>query len=847
MAALDSCFCCELQVRATPYQIWNRPGLEALAYRVGTFASFREAMLAELVRALPELTTRALDDHGITLLELWAAVGDVLTFYQERIANEVLLRTAVHRDSVRMLAALLDYRPRPGLSAEADLAFTLDEGAAVTIAAGVRVMSLPGAGEQPQTFETLEACDGIAALNVLPARPVPIPDRPLGAGRNSLVLLDGGPPIAAGDRLALWTATALEEKRVVSVRPEDGLRRLTWAPPLTRDLPPPAGAVGEGRAMRIRRTLRFFGWNLPDSYPAYDPGSYNSTTKKWAPPPSWKMVSTAALRALPEGAGTAGDPFTWPLDGRVEGLAPGARLLILFGNAVRLATVASVAEAPRELGPLKDTVTVVTLSGLAGLNISDRRTARVLEVDPEPLLVRAWTYPAQISGGRITLWPDPDVAIAKKRRILIDDGQGHVHAAMVTGTATLPDQHRAIDFTPALPAPIAAKDAVLLGNIARAGHGETQNDEVLGDGDGGRVFQAWSLGKPDLSRRPSARSLLGEAELRVLVDGVRWDEVDSLYGQAQDAPVYTVREQGDRKALIRFGDGRTGASLPSGRGNVVARYRRGLGLAGLVDPGKLNILLTRPPGLRDATNPAAAEGGADAESLDQVRNNAPASVRTFGRIVSLDDFAWLATASGEIAKAKATWVWRGLDRSVHLTVAAQGGGDLSVLAMQRLHAALTAARDPNHTLLVGNALRVPIRVQAKLVVLPAFVRDDVLEAARRALLEHFSFARAELGRALHASQVITVLQATRGVDGVDLDALHFRDAGGWSAAQRAARGVTAAPNQTHLRIFAARPSEQAKLDPAAQALINAGVEVVPAELATLADADLELSASGGIG
>jgi hypothetical protein len=50
-----------------------------------------------------------------------------------------------------------------------------------------------------------------------------------------------------------------------------------------------------------------------------------------------------------------------------------------------------------------------------------------------------------------------------------------------------------------------------------------------------------------------------------------------------------------------------------------------------------------------------------------------------------------------------------------------------------------------------------------------------------------------------------------------------------------------------VRIFPARAAAQAKHDPVAAALLGAGVEVVPAELATLAEADLELSASGGIG
>ncbi len=834
MAGLDPCHCCEPPVGATPVRIWNRPGLPSIEGRVGSFASFRAAMLAALARELPELATRAGDDHSITLLELWAAVADVLTFYQERIANEVYLRTAPHRSSVRMLAALLDYQPRPGLSAEADLAFALDEGAALTIAAGVRVMSLPGAGEQPQTFETLDACEGLAALNRLRARPVPVADRPLAADRDRAILLDGGPALAAGDRLAFWTAGALEEKRVVSVVPADGLRRLVWSPPLARDLPPAPAAISGGQVHRIRRSLRFFGWDAPNSHPAYDPGKYNAATKKWNPPPSWRTEDLTSQLALPE-ASLPPNPFTWPLDGKVDGLTAGTKLLIRHGNTVRLVTVTSVAEAPRELGPLKATVTVLTLSGTAGLAITDRRTAEVLEVEPEALTFRDHSYPAQITGGRVTLSPDPGVPIERGRRVLIDDGKGGVHAARVTGTEVLAEGPLAVDFTPALPAAIDAEDAVLWGNVARAGHGETQPPETLGDGDGAALFQAWALGRPELSRRASAKSPMGEAELTLLVDGVRWQAVESLYGKAGDATVFRLAEGDDQKALVTFGDGRRGARLPSGRGNVVAHYRKGRGLAGLVAAHKLNILLNRPPGLRDATNPAPTEGGADAETLDQARENAPVSVRTFGRIVSLEDFAWLATASGEIAKAQASWVWRGLEHSVHLTVAAQGGGALGTVAMARLHAALGAARDPNHALLIDNALAVPITVAAKLVVLPSFVRETVLETARARLLDRLSFERAELGRPLHASQVIAELQAVDGVDGVDLDVLHFTGWTGWSAAKLAARGATSAPAQPHLRLFGARPGG------------DAGAEVNPAELATLADADLTLSATGGIG
>ncbi|SAL80240.1 hypothetical protein AWB71_06074 [Caballeronia peredens] len=840
MAELDTCNCCETGAPATPQLITNRPGLSAIVYRIGSFASFRETMLNRLARELPELTTRAGDDHGITLLELWAAVADVLTFYQERIANEAYLRTAVQRDSVRRLAALLDYHPRPGLSAEADIAFTLDAGAEVTLAAGLRLMSLPGADQQPQIFETLAPCPAAAALNRLRARPVPVPDEPLSAGRDSALVetgppasADGGPaPLAAGNRLALFTATAIVEAGIASVTAEDDAWRVAWTAPLPVTL-------GGGRARRIVRPLRFFGWNAPASYQVYDPGIYDAATKTWNSPPLWKTMPTGSLGL------SAGGP--WPLEARIERLGAGTALLVAHDGVVELATITAVAEGPAILGPQSDTVTMVTVTGATA--ISDRQKARLWEVGPADVVFRRRAYPAHLTGGRITLRPAPAADILPKRRILLDDGHGAVHAATVTGTAAVAGfaDHLAIDFTPALPLAMTARDAVLLGNVVRAGHGETQHEETLGNGDGGQAFASFVPSQGPVSRRPSARDVRGAAALDVLVDGVRWNETPSLYGRGPDERVYTLTEIEDQKTEIGFGDGRTGARLPSGRGNVVARYRKGLGLDGMVAAGALNILLTRPPGLRDAANPAAAESGADPEDIALARENAPSSVRTFGRIVAIDDFARLATASGEIAKAKADWVWRALDRIVHLTVAAQGGGDLSSTALARLHAAMDAARDPNYALLLANALRVPVRIEAKLTVAPDRERDVVLADARAVLLDRLSFAQAELGRALHASQVIATLQATAGVLGVDLDVLHFRDAASWSAAQLASRGATARPDQPHLRLFAARAPAAAGSDPIAAAIIAAGAEVVPAEIATLADADLKLTATGGIG
>ncbi len=86
------CGCCEGIEALTPASVENLPGLSALAYRVGTHGRFKESMVAALSGqpALQGLTTREDDDPAIALIDGWATVLDVLSFYQERIATLAL-------------------------------------------------------------------------------------------------------------------------------------------------------------------------------------------------------------------------------------------------------------------------------------------------------------------------------------------------------------------------------------------------------------------------------------------------------------------------------------------------------------------------------------------------------------------------------------------------------------------------------------------------------------------------------------------------------------------------------------------------------------------------------------
>jgi predicted phage baseplate assembly protein len=277
-----------------------------------------------------------------------------------------------------------------------------------------------------------------------------------------------------------------------------------------------------------------------------------------------------------------------------------------------------------------------------------------------------------------------------------------------------------------------------------------------------------------------------------------WHEVDALFGHEEDERVYTTSVDDKGSMAVQFGNGISGARLTTGRDNVVAEYRQGLGREGNVKANTLTTLLDRPVGLKSVSNPEAAQGGAAPESLDEARTNAPNTVRTFGRVVSLRDFDDAAREFAGVAKAHATLTWDGTERAVRLIVAGDEGVAISAdsAIVKNLKKDLDSRRDPNRKLAVEPYVPVFVQVEAVIYVDPDFRDEDVRAAALAALLAFFAFDSLELGQSIHLSNVYEALQAVRGVVAVDIDRLQFKD-----ASVRVTHGATDAPVQPHLPIF----------------------------------------------
>jgi predicted phage baseplate assembly protein len=324
-------------------------------------------------------------------------------------------------------------------------------------------------------------------------------------------------------------------------------------------------------------------------------------------------------------------------------------------------------------------------------------------------------------------------------------------------------------------------------NVVAATHGETVA-ETLGSGDGSRANQTFVLKKPPLTYVPAATASGAASTLTLRVEGVAWQEVASLYNLGPRDQGYTMEIDDNGYAHVTTGDGVHGARLPTGTENIRAYYRSGIGTAGLVGSGKLTLLQTRPLGIQGVTNPVASSGAADPESRDDARRNAPRTVLTLDRIVSLRDFEDFSRAFAGISKAQAEPLWQGERHLVFVSVAAAsasgkaGNGTLALDThvvtansdlYDKLVTAMQAAADPVQPFKVISYEPLFFNIGLKVRVDPRYIVNDVLQAVTAALQDAFAFDDRDLGQSVTAAEAIKVVHGVTGVIAADLTALYL--------------------------------------------------------------------------
>ncbi|MEW5787780.1 MAG: hypothetical protein AB1899_07990 [Pseudomonadota bacterium] len=816
-----------------PRRPFNRPALPHIGYRIGAYPEFLEAMLRDIDRA-PELsafTHRHPDDPAIALVEGAAILGDILSFYQERYANEAFLRTAAWRESIAELVRLTGYRLAPGIGGLATFAFQVKGKAPVTLPAGFPVKADLEEQDKPADFQTrdeLTAHPHLSRFSLYRARGYA---GSLAAGATTLEIATvagvTGPDalaplkLKAGDRLMLlppepaWTHTgsalspAQKTPQIVKVKAvrqildrtlvdlETPLRQ-SWAKPAT--------------AYRLGRSFRHFGHNAPLTRTTPDSDASGTITGSSVADTRFRRHLGIDHVCSMTDCSLDLSGRTLPLDQQVNDLPVNAGLLVQTrvdtgaGTTVRdlveYKTLVGLRTTSLGFGSLTGSSTLLTLdTALMGNPDLDDAQADVRDylihevTSPALGLVPQAhdpAYGAAFSDGNQALrffGTQAEARTLAGRRLILVDEQGRRAELTCTNSATgfvmAVGAHEprmwSLSFD-APPAPFTRADfdeeapsVTVYGNLADATQGKAEAETVLGNGDARLRFQTFKLPKGPLTWLLSAGATPPQApELDVRVGGRLWTRVDSFFGQSPDARVYIVREDPEGNSYVQFGDGETGARLPSGIKNVSAAWRTGSGAFGPLKAGASPSAGSKVEGLDKVALPGVVSGGTEPEVQDKARRAAPGKVQGLGRLVSLADYESETLAIPGVVTASAAWAMNGGVPGLTLRVLMAAGRETEFETVRATLQDWQRCRGPNRfPVTVEQAFLRYLWLDLEYAGDPALATADLEAAIRGALglagdeasryTGLFGLGRRRLGQKEYASRIQGSVQAVPGV------------------------------------------------------------------------------------
>jgi len=847
MSEVNTCHCCDGLSVQVPVRIDNRPGLDVIAYRVGTHPQFNQSLLARLSlsgqKSLAALTTRDKNDFSIGLLDAWSVVADVLTFYQERIANESYLGTATERFSILEMARMIGYELNPGVAATAFMAFTLDDtpgalGPAlaaknasnlteglppITIEKGIKIQSIPGPGETAQTFETITEIEARAEWNAIKPRLT----QPQTSFTEVIIFNGTSLNIKQGEMLLIRLGGTTDMKKVLKVTIDNDAKTtkvdLVESPVLPKYTPPALIFTGIftnflfGSSILQQSTVNSVTsqtWREADL-------SALIKTNKWSGYEVFRSVNTPttvvptpeegvfvfrkkasvfgynAPKQIKFSGGVPVQPTQWDewsisspktetagtlyLDNAYEEIIPGSQLVIQ--NPVNTS-------APRKFYE----VDKADISSRTEYNISSKTTAISLLPSDDwwgsgttLAALRSITVFAQSEQLELAELPIEDV-VEGTSLVLDRYYPGLTVGQPVALTGERDDLNGVLSSEIVILLDVAVQDGfTVLGfkeltysyirntvtinaNVAEATHGETV-EEVLGSGDATIPFQQFKLRQPPLTYVSAATETGNATTLEIRVNDILWKEVKYFLDHGPNERIYITRLDNDSKTTVIFGDGITGARLPTGAENIKAKYRKGIGTGGVVKANQLSQLMTMPLGVRSAVNPTDAAGAEDAEVLEDARTNAPMTVLTLGRIVSLQDYEDFARTFAGIGKSLATWTWKDRRRHVYITVAGTNGATVEEDLRDTLLTAINNAGNERMAITLETYIPAFFQVVANIQPDEAYLPETVLSSIEERLRLEFSFEKRRFGQPVSFSEVVACIQNTEGVIAVDIDYL----------------------------------------------------------------------------
>jgi Baseplate J-like protein len=775
---------CPCQGDVFPTVVFNVPAQPSITYRWGDYDGFRNALLqpsqpplpAEMQFSKPDGTlvwrpAPGVSDLALQIAEWWAYLADILTLYAERAANQAYLRTADLPESLPRLVPILGHRPRPAIGAQLTLAAQARSPRPVLLPQGLQVQSKPGPGQQPQVFElsaatTIQPIAPIATVPPTTPMPAPLPasgPAPTPAAPLAVQMVLSGKPsgFKLGDEVLLLGAGWAGQSGNWALGTVAGLTPAGSNTTVALSLTASGGGTGPAgaaswRLLKAASSSPLYPYLTPPLVP-WGPGPILNNVGQW-----YVELASVVRSIAPGDLILVENPTPGSTAAPTLGFVTGVKEWISYANNPTDPMVwppaGSPPNTPDPAVPIPHTVVLFYTEG-------------ALQGDPSTLLLRygysdvGTLIDAPVTGATqtasVTLDPAGLAAsgLTANSPVLVADANGDGATATVGAGGVVTVDPSA----PVLLPPIQA-----LGNLLPFTRGKTVTQEVLGSGNAAVAGQDFTLKNTPvtyLADQPGVSGPGYSSTVTLWVNGVQWQEVPNFYGQPPNAQVFTTYEDTSGNTHVLGGDGTAGARFPTGNGNLVANYRIGSGAA-LPPPTSVTVLMQPQPGLSAVVNPVPPYGGADADAPDDLRSRAPQTVVTFGRAVSVDDYAAIAAATPGVARVSAAYAFDTAQQRPVVTLWVGDNANAVTVARQ----AITPVSDPNKPIAISAANPVTMAITLTFVFDPRYQGTAVAAALQTALTDPatglFGTGVVQIGQAFYDSQIYACCLAVPGVQAV---------------------------------------------------------------------------------
>lgn len=267
-----------------------------------------------------------------------------------------------------------------------------------------------------------------------------------------------------------------------------------------------------------------------------------------------------------------------------------------------------------------------------------------------------------------------------------------------------------------------------------------------------------------------------------------WVPVHNLLDSSEFDPHFVVDIDNNGSATLRFGDGTYGLE-PAGIIKFTAIFRIGNGMTGNVSAESLahivkpSDVIKWPTKILAVRNPLPAKDGTDLETIEEVRQYAPAAFHAEQyRAVTESDYIDVANKSPDVAGAVASFIWTGSWHTVcvgidpvnpdNLITKPGGRTILDPDFKDTIISFISGFRLAGYDLEIRSGDYIPLEIDLNICVAHNHFRADVIEAVYQSLSNRinptgqkgfFHWDNFTFGQTVYLSRLYTTVENVEGV------------------------------------------------------------------------------------